>query len=161
MTDWKDYVFPQFQCFYGERAVKGMDDMIENIQPGIIKSNVNKLTGYADNSFRVGNSKTFKKISDDFNDTVGEKYEKIQTYLLQSMQIIDDVRNLMLKDLDAQIAAKAEYERFKKNNESDYWIEVTNKDGSVSKKFEEEALERDAKAAADAVWDNEKSAVWN
>lgn len=161
MTDWKDYVFPQFQYFYGERSIKGMDDMITRIQPEIMRNNVDVLDDYADNSFRVGNSKTFKEISNDFNDTIEGKYKEIQTYLSQSIATINEVRELMSKDRDAQIAAKAKYNEFKENNKLNYLKEVTNDDGSTSMKVDEDALDKAASAAADDVWDSEKSAVWN
>lgn len=151
--EWQDYKIP-YAYYKGNTAIREFNRALDNLSTSITTSS-SELSNY-DNSFKVGKEQSFKVISDDFVNMLGNKKKSVNDYLETSISVIQEIQGKMDKDQTAANLAKQAY-----NKVMDDTAKYTHTDEETNESYvDTETQEKDALAAGDAEWDANKSDAW-
>lgn len=153
--EWIRYKYPSTAHIKGQEAVKQFSILSSDLSTAISNSK-NKMAGYADTSFRVGESKTFNEISENFISILSKKEEEIDSYLEDSTSVIQDIMNKMETDNSARNLAYEAYNKIMDDTDSYRYTDEKTGESYVNT-IQQTA---DALAAGDAEWDANKSDAW-
>ena len=149
---WKDYKIPD-AYYKGNTAIENFNSYLDDLSTSITTSS-SELSNY-DNSFKVGKEQSFKVISDDFVNMLGNKKKSVKDYLETSISAIQEIQGKMKKDEAAANLAKQAYNRIMDDSSPyEYYDDKGIKHTNTDKQGE------DALAAGDATWDANKSDAW-
>lgn len=149
---WKDYKIPD-AYYKGNTAIENFNSYLDDLSTSITTSS-SELSNY-DNSFKVGKEQSFKVISDDFVNMLGNKKKSVKDYLETSISAIQEIQGKMKKDEAAANLAKQAYNRIMDDpSPYEYYDDKGIKHTNTDKQGE------DALAAGDATWDANKSDAW-
>lgn len=150
--EWEDYKIP-YAYYRGNTAIREFNRTLDNLSTSITTSS-SELSNY-DNSFKVGKEQSFKVISDDFVNMLGNKKKSVNDYLETSISVIQEIQGKMDKDQTAANLAWQAYNRIMDDpSPYEYYDDKGFKHTDTDKQGE------DALAAGDAEWDANKSDAW-